>query len=321
MNILTYKDFLNERNNNSIFSKLTDYSFLRKPESAWGKIESILNEGLGMEGENIKVDFDQDQANDVVRLNPARQLKDLKKAKVPVYRGYALEKVEERRAFMRRVKQQDAISQEDLEKLIAMTFPKELADRKVQLIFTTGSSDPLALNVAETIQSLYYPNAKIIDVMKKYYGADISDIVDQEAYDRADPVTRGMIDQYLAGRRAGFQGYIKKSSGLKSGARRILKPGHTIDDYIIDNIQRVEDEWSEKFLRDKSINPSVAFKFRPGYLFVDDIIIEGSTLRGIFNQMMDAVMSGKLDVSARQMASSSIFGYCLFSYKEAVTGD
>lgn len=320
MNILSYKDFLTERKNDSIFSSLKNYSFLQNPNSAWGKIDySGIHEGLGMEGDQITVDFNQDRPNDVVLLNPPKNLKEIRKANVPVYRGYALEKVDERKEFMKRIKSQDAISQQDLETLISLTFPKNLADRRVQLIFTTGSSDPLALNLAETIKSMYYPNAKIVDVLKRYYGTDVNDIVDWEAYDRADPRTKKMIDSYLNQQRVGFQGYIKKSSGLQSGARRILKPGHMIDEFILDNINQAEEEWTNKYMKDRSINPSVAFKLRPAYLFVDDIIIEGSTLRGIFNQMMQAVMSGNLDASARRMANDSIFGYCLFSYKEAAT--
>lgn len=323
MNILSYTDFLNEKRNDSIFSKIKNYGFLQSPKSGWGQIDySGINEGLGIDSAgNISVDFSQDLPNDVVLLNPPRPLKGMRKAKVPIYRGYALEKVEERSDFMKKIKSAGSISQEDLERLIDETFPRELADRKVELLFTTGSSDPLALRIAETIRDLYYPNARIVDVLKKYYGADVNDVVDWDAYHRADAKTKKMIDTYLNRQRANFQGYIKKSSGLQSGARRLLKPGHMIDDFIIDNIQQAEDRWSNTYLRDRSINPTMALKFRPAYLFVDDIIIEGSTLRGIFNQMMETILSGDLDASARQMAKESIFGYCLFSYKETAIGD
>ena len=313
MSILSYHDFLKvQRRNASFFNEAFNRS-----TANWGEIRySSLHEGLGVNNERITVDFSQDSPEDSVRLNPPVSLRSVKKASVPVYRGYAMEKNDNRGDFMKAIKKDGAISQADLEKLIDLTYPKDLADRSVKILFTTGSSDPLAANVAEAIRSLYYPNAIVVDIIKRYYGADVQDIVDREAYDKADDRTKKMIDTYLRRSAPEFSGFIKKSSGLQSGARRLLKPGHQIDDYVINKMREAEEEWREKYLKDKSMNPTIALRYKPAYLFVDDIIIEGSTLRGIFNQMIKTVSAGETDLSVRNIVKGSIFGYCLLSYKD-----
>ena len=311
MNILSYRQFLNDRRNN-IFSS----GILERSQAGWGKIIGpSLHEGLSLQGGQVVADFSQDSEEDVVRLNPPVPTAPVRKLNVPVYRGYSMEKRDDRKEFMETIKGADSIPQADLEKLVELTFPRELAERNVKILFTTGSADPLAIRIAEAIRSLYYPKAQIIDVLKKYYGADATDVVDWEAYDKSDPKTKKMIDSYLKKTSPGFSGYIKKSSGLQSGARRLLKAGHDIDSYIINKMVDAEESWRKDYLGNRNVNPNMAIKFRPAYLFVDDLIIEGSTLRGIFKQMMDAVMAGETNSSVRGMMKSSIYGYCLFSYK------
>jgi hypothetical protein len=312
MNILSYRDFLREKNSHSVVESILKYS-----RPGWGKAYfSSIHEGLGLDGEAVTVDFLNDSPTDVVKLNPPKIQRPTKRATVPVFRGFQLDKNKDRSDFMEKIKKEGALSQEDLEKLISMSFPKELQERKISVIYVTGSSDTLPVRIAEAIRSLYHPKAKIVDVLKKYHGIDPKDIIDWDAYARADDRTKEMIDTYLRTISPEFKGYIKKSSGLQSGGRRLLKQGHDIDDYIISTMAAAEEQWRENFLKDRSINPSVALKFKPAYLFVDDTIIEGSTLRGIFREMMSVVASGDLDVSYRNMMKGNIFGYCLFTYPE-----
>ena len=56
-------------------------------------------------------------------------------------------------------------------------------------------------------------------------------------------------------------------------------------------------------------------KMRPAYLLIDDLIIEGSTMRGIFKMMLDAIANNKSSIPMLHSAESSMYGYTLFSYR------
>jgi len=319
----------------------TILSSIDTKSSSWGRVgySDEMNEGISMVGElgskKIVVDFDQDSENDVVKLNPPTSLSTVSKKggntaseTVPVFRGFKLERSSgDLREFMKTVKQWGAVNPEELKSLIDLTYPEELRRQQVKVLFITGSSDPLAAQIAETIRDLYYPKCRIIDVLKKYYGADVRDIVNWDAYAQADERTQAMIDTYLAGflrrdngrlpARKEFEGYIKKSTGLQSGARRLLNPGHTVDDYIMNSIINAEVQWKKEYGPGSGMPIGAGLKARPAYLFVDDTIIGGTTIRGIFKDMMDAINSNKVsDDSMKAMVKRSIYGYCMFSYKD-----
>lgn len=314
----------------NVFSKLSSLV------SDWTNLSVSLTEGVSMSNGEIGVNFKEDGDRDVIKLVNPKPLTPAKKEGVPVFRGFYLERVPEKegaygdgtKSFMSEIKKWGAISDENLSQLIALTFPQKLADSNVKLIFVSGSSDPLAARIAETLKRDYYPNCKIIDVMKKYYGIDPMNIIDWEKYDKADPVTQHNLDVYLKQfsstfTRTGvrippkseFSGYIKKSAGLQSGGRRLLKAGHEMDEWIIQNIQREEEDWVKNYLNDPKVTQSLALKNHPTYLFVDDTIIEGSTLRGIFKEMLNMADSSRFNKNTGEMVKRSIFGYCLFSWK------
>lgn len=312
-----------------IFSKASQFS------SGWVDYSTVgLVEGVSMYRNQISLDFEEDHKGDIIKLHEPKPLAPVRKAGIPIYRGYYLERVAQgentdgTENFMKEIKTWGLIDDENLSRLLAHTYSPELATRQVAVIFIAGSSDPLSVRIAETLKRDYYPECKIIDVMRKYYGVDPNDIIDWDKYKKADPVTQRNIDTYLnqysshfteTGRRIPpareFTGYIKKSAGLQSGGRRLLKPGHEIDDTIIQSITQAESEWLEKYEKDPRIARHMALRYRPSYLLVDDTMIEGSTMRGIFQQMVSVIGSQKFSKFSSSMIEKSLFGYCLFSKK------
>jgi hypothetical protein len=309
-----------------VFSKLSEFT------SGWTRLTGDrTNEGISIDDQNrVGVDFEKDEETDVIRLETASELKSSKKEGIPVYVGYSAKAAKtadeklRRAKFLETVKKWGAIDEDNLKALIDRTYPQELREmgRSVKLIFITGSSEPLASNIASALKEMYHPDAKIIDVLKKYYGVDIKSIIDWEAYEKADDTTKEMIDSYLRGAsyrgdlrnmpRWVFDGFIKKSAGLKSGARRILKPGHSIDQMIINEINEVESEWRKKTYANPNINVNMQLRLLPKYLVVDDTIIEGSTMKGIFREFMSPKISGSIDSAVGQI-DDRLYGYALFT--------
>ena len=125
-----------------------------------------------------------------------------------------------------------------------------------------------------------------------------------------------MIDSYLNKISKDFTGKIKKSSGLQSGARDLLKPGHSIDDYVMKSIKDEMVEWREEAKTAR--NSAIAIESIPSFLAVDDIIIQGSTVRGALSEVVKSISSLKSGIpqSLQNMARSNIFGYVLFSYSD-----
>ena len=284
------------------------HSTINQFNSGWGNLTfGDLNEGMSISNNKIIVDFKEDLPNDVVKLVDVTTLDAVRKEKVPVFRGYKMERTATIGTFMKAVKKWGALDDDTLKSIIDFTYPMELKNGSVGVIFITGSSDPLSAKIANALIEMYYPTAKVVDVLKKYYGADVNDTIDWEKYKKSDPRTREMIDTYLrqfskqgnmANRpRTEFEGYIKKSLGAQSGIRKALKPGHQIDDFIISSIVDAENNWIKNYRNNPRISDNEKIRQYPKYLFVDDTIIEGSTVKGIFKEL------------------DSIFGYCLFSYK------
>jgi hypothetical protein len=302
-----------------------------------------LNEGIsfscehieGSDSNNMNVNWDSDSDLDVVKLANPRKTVPSNLSSIRTYAGYVLEDVKlegepgrhsVKKCFSEYVKNWGSLSQDDLKKLISRTYPEDLKNRKVKVLFVMGSSAPLSANMAEALKELYYPDAKIIDIMKAYYGIDPDDIVDWDKYEQADARTQSMIRTFVNSFKStydedgnrippqrDFTGYIKKSSGLQSGARSILNPGHMIDEYIIKSITSEMEEWNSQYsnqdFRIKQAN-------MPSFLVLDDLIIQGSTMRGAMSNVLSAISSNKSGISKSlsEIAKTNIFGYVLFTY-------
>lgn len=300
-------------------------SILSKITSGWSYLtNNSLLEGIRFSGNKLEIDFNKDEPGDVVNLETRRPALPKRRADIPVFRGYKLENVPTRKEFMETVKKWGALDEDNLKALIDLSYPTELSDINVELIFITGSSEPLSANIAKSLKELYYPNAKIIDITKKYYGADINDVIDWDAYEKADPKTQQMIDSYLRQFKYGkdlselprnkFEGFIKKSSGLQSGARRLLNPGHDIDDVIIGSILKSREDFKKWFKEEgHKLSYLEKTKKHPRYLVVDETMIEGSTLRGIFKHLLHSLQKPEIASKTGEL-QSDIYGYVLFSY-------
>lgn len=284
-------------------------------------------------GGKIEIDWNQDSEFDVVKLSPPSPTKSSRISRVETFAGYVLEnpsfpnepnRHSTKRCFSEFIKNWGSISQEDLKNLIDLTYPDELKSANVKLLFVMGSSAPLSANIASALKEMYYREAKIIDIMKAYYGADVEDIVDREKYSQADPTTRSMIDTFVGGFKSKWEddgtrippknkweGYIKKSSGLQSGARSILKPGHMIDDYIISSIRSEMSNWFKKY---SGGDYRISRANTPHFLAVDDIIIAGSTMKNAISMILGALSNPNNQIEASKIAETNTHGYVLFSY-------
>jgi len=309
MNILSYR----------IFNKIKNFI------SGWNKISYGVNEGITFNhgthsylDSNINIDYDNDTEEDIIKLAQVRDKKPSRLNKILTFSGYKIENLKDKKKqFSEYMKEWESISDSDLSTLINHSYPSELKNRPVKVLFVTGSGSPLASRVADTIKSLYYPKAKVVDIMKAYYGIDMYDIIDKDAYEKADPETKRMMDIFIKNNSSSFKGLIKKSAGLKSGVRRLLKPGHIIDSYIIKTIEDEQNEY-EGYFKSNSYSNKVSMnnivKMSPSYLVIDDLIIEGSTMRGIFKMMIDAISNNKSNIPLLDNVLSSLYGYALFSY-------
>ena len=309
MNILSYE----------IFNKIKNL------HSGWNNFSYNLSEGIKFTpgsrsylDSNIEIDYENDTEEDIVRLAQPKDRKPSRLNKILTFSGYKIEDLKDKKKiFSEYMKEWESISDSDLKSLINHSYPSELKNKMMQVLFVTGSGSPLASRIADKLKELYYPKAKIVDIMKAYYGADIKDIIDREAYEKADPETKRTLDAFIRSNSSSFNGLIKKSSGLKSGARGLLKPGHMIDSYIIKTIENAQKEY-EGYFKDNANSNNITMnnlvKISPSYLVVDDLIIEGSTMRGIFKMMADAISNNKSSIPLANNVTSSLYGYTLFSY-------
>ena len=286
---------------------------------AWSFNNFSLLEGIKYikgENESIEIDWDNDSDEDIVKIANPTPLKTARLSNIPTVAGYKIERAPDRSDFIGFIKNWGAITNDDLKTLVSKTFPQELVDKNVTLLFVTGSSSPMSANTAEVIKELYYPNAKIIDVMKANYGVDPWDAVDMDKYEAADPMTKKEMDTFMKKVSPEWNGQIKKSAGLRSGSRRLLKPGHQIsnpsDSYIITNIVKDHMNWIAS--RDSYGNMSAALKQVPHSILIDDLIIEGSTMRGIFNQLIHEIKHVRERGASPDTIISNLSGYSVFSY-------
>jgi len=282
---------------------------------------------------NIDIDWNQDYPEDVIKLNPVKPVKSSRLSTIETHVGYALEDPRiqgdapnhrVKKCFSEFSKNWGSISDEDLKNLIDYSYPNKLRESNVKVLFVVGSSAPISARIADALKELYYRKAKIVDITKAYYGADITDIVDQDKYKNADERTRQMIDTYTRSfqttydqenrpvpPRNKWEGYIKKSSGLQSGARSLLKPGHVVDNYILDII-RNEMEGHQRTVQTGDMR--IARLNKPAFLAVDDLIIAGSTMRNSLSMILNAISSRSANIPMSNLIATSTFGYVLFSY-------
>jgi hypothetical protein len=201
------------------------------------------------------------------------------------------------------------------------------------------------MRIANTIKSLFYPRAKVSDILKRYYYSPL-DIVNWTAYMKADKITREQFDSYLKnhvssywnGREAlawsektgqpiaqwpgsenfsksgantsNFTGYIKKSSGLRSGSRTLLNPGHHIDDLIVNTIRDAKTAYQEL-----ANDPRYSKDFRmlaintPNFLIVDHMILGGTTLKGIVSTLSNKLSEVGLSDQYKNVSTYSLIKY------------
>jgi len=315
----------------------------------------FLTEGIRLDSTGKpEINFTSDQPDDVVKLVNAPEAGSINPrtgAKVARYYGYVMDEVGEdaKKQLMQALKEEGGISQSDLDQLIAKTFPGALQNKNITHIFVAGSTSPLAVSIAESIKSQFFPKAKVIDILKKFYQTPI-DMVDWEAYTRADRTTRKNFDSYLKkfveewnapaalawSQETGepiwnwpklkdysdpvyqsptpsFSGNIKKSSGLMSGSRGLLKAGHSIDSSILNAIGAAESEY-EKLFKSRNADMRVLATNAPKYLIVDDMMLGGTTLRGIVDELEKSLNSSRTLANA----INSVSTYSLIKYKSDV---
>tara|TARA_Y100000389_G_scaffold195186_1_gene226227 strand:+ start:12502 stop:13497 length:996 start_codon:yes stop_codon:yes gene_type:complete len=267
------------------------------------------------------IDYTNDTPDDIVKLANPSPTRSSKLSGIQSWAGYNLEDPvidghNIKNCFSKWSKEWESFSDKELKELIDYSYPQELKSKNVKVLFVMGSGSPMSARLADALKTLYYPTAKIVDIIKAYYGSDARDIVKWDKYKTKTEKTKKMIDSYLNKISKDFTGKIKKSSGLQSGARDLLKPGHSIDDYVMKSIKDEMVEWREEAKTAR--NSAIAIESIPSFLAVDDIIIQGSTVRGALSEVVKSISSLKSGIpqSLQNMARSNIFGYVLFSYSD-----
>jgi hypothetical protein len=316
------------------------------------KYSQFLNEGIkmGQHGQP-EIDFSADSPEDLIKLQDAPEAgvtrSTIKANKIPMYYGYVMQdgEAEKKSELMDALKRQDSISDGELTQLVKETFPRDLINKRIEFVIAAGSSSPLAMRIASTIQKLFYPKAKVADVLKRFYYSPL-DIVNWPAYMKADKITREQFDSYLknhvasywngkeamawaektglpidqwpgsedfskaAPSQSNFTGYVKKSSGLRSGSRILLNPGHHIDDLIVNTIRD-----SKKAYQQLAEDPRYRKDFRmllintPNFLIVDDMILGGTTLRGIVSALATRLAEVGLADQTKNVSTYSLIKY------------
>ena len=309
----------------------------------------FLTEGIKLVNGRPDINFENDSPDDIVKLVNAPSASSssykVSNAKVQMYNGYAMERADgsQKVQLMDALKKPDSITDSDLKRLIELTYPTNLIGLKVGVIIPAGSSSPLAIRIANTIKDLYYPKAKVIDVLKRFYAVPIS-IVNWDAYLKADEITRDQLDSYLknhvssywngpaalswskqtgepienwpgmenskTSQKTEFTGFIKKSSGLRSGSRRLLNSGHQIDDYIINAFKSAASAHQElirnpKYNKVKGILEAEA----PYFMVVDDMLVGGTTLKGIVNNIATKLTEENLQDYAKHISTYALLKY------------
>lgn len=334
---------------------------------------NVVNEGIyftcdtNCKNPNVEINWDKDSQDDIVKLANVQRLNPSRMDGMQTFGGYVLDDpningIRVKKCFAEWSKRSDSLTDQELKDLISYTYSDELRNQNVTILFAMGSSSSLSVRIAEALKEMYYPKAKIIDIMKAYYGIDPNNIIDWDEYHASGPVQQAQIDSYLKSLRGNdprrgefeyknpedfddlddleqylkdleiekkrlediekkkFKGYIKKGGSLQTGRTRdkILKPGHMIDSYVIDSIIEDLNKWKEDR---SSLNPNMAIRMAPRFLTVDDIIVQGSTIKRSMSILREMIYSKELGLSSsdREQIIRSLYGYVLFSYSTRFT--
>ena len=162
------------------------YNLVKGIEPKWLNSFNRTNEGVKFieseTGKEIQIDFNSDEEGDIIKLANPISTRISRFDKVPTFAGYSLEKNPKSASFIEYIKNWESISDTELRALIDHTYPNELKKINVRVLFVTGSSSPMSARIAEALKEMYYKKARIVDVMKAYYGADIKNAIDWKRF-------------------------------------------------------------------------------------------------------------------------------------------
>ncbi|NCX94448.1 MAG: phosphoribosyltransferase [Gammaproteobacteria bacterium] len=208
---------------------------------------------------------------------------------VPVYYGFSVNpKMDKSEAELTTIfnnikKNNRLIKDDELYKLVLLTAPSEVKiDRVVTLYSSSDLNERLAKAVAKKYKIPSENESFLFTTKKKLYKP--KDMIDRDAYERADPTTRKMADTFVRCLEKKFGPdkmiHIKKSGydgscGIQSGGRRLLNPTYDLDGLNIDENSKI--------------------------LIVDDFLVSGSSFREVFISM----------VKDMGVPAKNIYGYTL----------
>jgi hypothetical protein len=231
------------------------------------KLSDILNElGVKVSPEkNLSIDVikTSDSVEDDFIINRSKEYNKIEG--VPVYYGFEPNPAKETSEYeitklFNSTKTLNNVSIDELKKVVLLTAPSQYFNRIVTLS-STGNLNSELVNVLS--QKYKVPVDKNLTMGKvEYYPQDM---VNKEKYEKADPVTKKILDSFVKCLEKNFPGQkltIKKSGyggegkcAIQSGGRPFLNPAYGFSG---------------------DINPNDKI------LVVDDFKIGGSSLREIF---------------------------------------
>jgi len=245
--------------------------------------------------EGVKLGNDDGVHIDVVRQSDDletddfiinRDKKHRKVNRIPVYYGFSenpkMDKSESEltKIFNNVKSKNNLIKDEELYKLVLLTAPSEV---KIDRIITLYSSSDLNNRLADALSKKYkVPVEQGFTTKKKLYKP--KDMIDREAYEKADPVTREMADTFVRCLIKKFGPdkmiHIKKSGydgscGIQSGGRRLLNPTYDMEGLKLNSYDKI--------------------------MIVDDFLVSGSSFREVFSILVNDL----------EIPPKNIFGYTL----------
>lgn len=247
-------------------------------------LKNIITEGVTINDDdtlNINVIKSTDTPEDPFFIN--RDRKFIKVGKIPTYYGISPNPSLNKdlvTTIYDNTKDVNNISVENLYKLVLLTAPSMGVDYIIALPSSAGLNT-LLLNALKQKYKVLDKNI-LSDVSKIEYFID--DMINQEKYAKADPVTQNMANTWVRSLKKRYPDNpkmpIKKSSskkskhpGLQSGARGLLNPVYSINQQV---------PTSGKIL------------------VVDDFLVGGTSLREVYNILID-----------NNVPKENIIGYCL----------
>lgn len=248
--------------------------------------------------EGVKMDPDYDLHIDVVKssdnakeddfiINRAKQPKKI--GNMPVYYGFSPNSAKPKddneltKIFNNVKKNNQLIKDEELYKLVLLTAPQENRPDKIITLYSSSDlNNRLSKALAKKYNLASEEGEPFSTTKKRLYTP--KEMIDREAYEKADPTTRKMVDTFVRCLEKKFGAdaklNIKKSGydgvcGLQSGGRRLLNPTYDLEGMELNKYSKV--------------------------LVVDDFLVSGSSLREVFS-----VLVNDIGVSPK-----NIYGYTL----------